>query len=160
MEISRRDMNKNVLWQSTLVIKCTLFQCLAMTILYVGRMTNVITQDFFISRIVVSVANSVSVYWFIVFPVLIQCFKTNDQDTIFSNEGINVNDRASDISSLTFLSETNFRVDETQAGYLINDKALLPISTQADPRTAIDNVLDYMGNDEISSPMSVCSLVS
>jgi len=160
MEISRRIMNKSIKWQSKLIIKCTLFQSLAMTILYVGRMIDVITQEFFISRIVVSVVNSVSIYWIIVFPALIQCFEPNDQDTILSNEGIDVNDRDSDISSLTFRSETNFRVDETQAGYMINDKVLLPTSTQADPRTAIDNVLDYMGNDEISSPVSVCSLFS
>ena len=44
------------------------------------------TQEFFISRIVVSVANSVSIYWFIVSPTLIQCFRTNDQDTILPND--------------------------------------------------------------------------
>ena len=40
------------------------------------------TQEFFFSRTVVSVANSVSIYWYIVSPAFIQCFWTNDQDTI------------------------------------------------------------------------------
>ena len=47
MEISRRDMNKNIKWQSTLVVMCTLYQSLAMMILYDGRMTDVFTQEFF-----------------------------------------------------------------------------------------------------------------
>ena len=33
--------NKNIEWQLTLVIMCALYQSLAMTILYDGRMTNV-----------------------------------------------------------------------------------------------------------------------
>ena len=41
IELSRRDMNKNIEWQSTLVIMCALYQSLAMTILYDGSMTNV-----------------------------------------------------------------------------------------------------------------------
>ena len=65
---------------------CTLYQSLAMMILYDGRMTDVFTQEFFISRIVVSVANSVSIYWFFVSSALIQCFRTNDQDTILPND--------------------------------------------------------------------------
>ena len=46
MEISRRDMNKNIKWQSTLVVVRTLYQSLAMMILYDGRMTDVLLKNF------------------------------------------------------------------------------------------------------------------
>ena len=41
IDTSRRDMNKNIKWQSTLVNMCTSYQSLAMMILYDSRMTNV-----------------------------------------------------------------------------------------------------------------------
>ena len=63
IDTSRRDMNKNIKWQSTLVNMCTSYQSLAMMILYDSRMTNVFfTQEFFFSRTVISFANSVSIY--------------------------------------------------------------------------------------------------
>ena len=45
METPRRDMNKNIKWQSTLVNMCTLYQSLAMMILYDGRITNFSFQE-------------------------------------------------------------------------------------------------------------------